>query len=70
MLTRVIPDQSSNNDKNRYPLTGTIEQIGDDIRRMQEIGIDHIIFDYVFAPIGSNVDDMIDTSKKLSKFAR
>ena len=72
MLTypKVIADQSANNDKNRYPLTGTIDQIGDDIRRMKEIGVDHIIFDYMFAPIGSNVDDMIDMSKMLSKFAR
>jgi hypothetical protein len=72
MLTypKVIADQSSNNNKNRYPLTGTIDQAGDDIRRMKEIGVDHIIFDYMFAPIGSNVDDMIDMSKKLSKFAR
>ena len=44
--------------------------MGDNIRRMKEIGVDHIIFDYMFAQIGSNVDDMIDMSKKLSKFAR
>ena len=50
--------------------TGTIDQIGDDIRGMKDIGVDHIIFDYMFAPIGSNVADMIDMSKKLSKFAR
>jgi probable F420-dependent oxidoreductase len=67
---KVIADQSANDDKNRYPLSGTMDQIGDDIRRMKEIGVDHIIFDYSFAPIGSNVDDMMDMSKKLSKFAR
>lgn len=72
MLTypKVIADQSSNNDKDRYPLTGTIDQIGDDIRRMKDIGVDHIIFDYMFAPIGSNVDEMIDMSRELSKFGR
>ena len=72
MLTypKLIADQSSNNDKNRYALTATIDQIGDDIRRMREIGVDHIIFDFMFAAIGSNVADMIDMSKKLSKFAR
>jgi alkanesulfonate monooxygenase SsuD/methylene tetrahydromethanopterin reductase-like flavin-dependent oxidoreductase (luciferase family) len=69
MLTypKVIADQTANNDKNSNPLTGTVDQIGDDIRRMKEIGVDHIIFDYSFAPIGSNVDDMIDMSKRLSK---
>jgi len=50
--------------------TGTIDQIGDDIRGMKDIGVDHIIFDYMFAPIGSNVADMIETSQHLSKFAR
>ncbi|MGA9151166.1 MAG: hypothetical protein WBZ36_11360, partial [Candidatus Nitrosopolaris sp.] len=69
-IVLTYPNQSSNNDKNRYPLTATIDQIGDDIRRMREIGVDHIIFDFMFAPIGSNVADMIDMSKKLSKFAR
>jgi probable F420-dependent oxidoreductase len=72
MLTypKVIADRTANNDNNRYPLTGTIDQIGSDIRAMKEIGVDHMIFDYMFVPIGSNVDDMIDMSKKLSKFAR
>ena len=67
MLTypKVIADRTANNDKNRDPLTGTIDQIGDDIRRMKEIGVDHIIFDYIFAPIGSNVDEVIDMSKEL-----
>jgi Transposase IS200 like len=54
---------------NKFP-QGTIDQIGDDIRRMEDIGVDHIIFDYMFAPIGSNVAEMIDMSKELSKFAR
>jgi len=31
--------------RNRYPLTGTIDQKGDDIRGMKDIGVDHIIFD-------------------------
>lgn len=36
----------------------------------ENIGVDHIIFDYMFAPIGSDVDEMIDMSKELSKYAR
>ena len=44
-------------------------QVGDDILRMKGIGVDYII-DYVFAPIASNVADIIETSKQLSKFAR
>ncbi|MGA9153086.1 MAG: hypothetical protein WBZ36_21120, partial [Candidatus Nitrosopolaris sp.] len=38
-IVLTYPNQSSNNDKNRYPLTATIDQIGDDIRRMREIGV-------------------------------
>jgi hypothetical protein len=44
--------------------------LGDDIRGMRDIGVDHIIFDYMFAPIGSNVEEMSDMSKELSKYAR
>jgi hypothetical protein len=45
-------------------------QEGDDILRMKGIGVDYIMFDYVFAPIASNVADIIETSEQLSKFAR
>ena len=34
------------------------------------MGVDHIVFVYNFLPIGRNVNEMIDTSKQLSKFAR
>jgi hypothetical protein len=45
-------------------------QEGDDILRMKGIGVDYIMFDYVFAPIANNVADIIETSKQLSTFAR
>jgi hypothetical protein len=34
------------------------------------MGVDHIIFGYNFVPVGRDVNEMIDTSKQLSKFAR
>ena len=58
------------NEGERFPLTGTIDQIGSDIRRIKGMGVDHIIFGYNFVPIGRDVIEMIDTSKQLSKFAR
>jgi probable F420-dependent oxidoreductase len=61
---------SSKNDKNRFPLTGTIDEIGSDIQRVKGMGVDHIIFGYNFLPIGRDVAKMIDISKQLSKFAR
>jgi hypothetical protein len=61
---------SSSNDKNRFPLSGTIDEIGSDIRRVKGMGVDHIIFGYNFVPIGKDVEKMLDSSKLLSKFAR
>lgn len=51
-------------------LTGTVEQIGNDIRRIKELGVEHIIFGHNFSPFGKNVDKMIDITKQFSKFAR
>jgi hypothetical protein len=34
------------------------------------MGVDHIIFGYNFLPIGREVNNMIDMSKELSKFAK
>ena len=58
------------NEGQRFPLTGTIDQIGSDIQRIKGMGVDHIIFGYNFVPLGRGVTEMIDTSKHLSKFAR
>jgi hypothetical protein len=57
-------------DKNRFPLSGTIDEIGSDIQKVKGMGVDHIIFGYNFVPIGKDVAKMIDISKQLSKFAR
>jgi len=60
----------STNDSQRFPLTGTIDQAGSDIKRIKQMGIDHIIFGYNFIPLGRNLDKMLDITKQLSKFAR
>ena len=65
-----VENDSPTNDRNRFPLTGTIDEIGRDIQRIKEMGVDHIVFGYNFLPTGRNVNKMIDTSKQLSKFAR
>ena len=61
---------SSKNDKNRFPLSGTIDEIGNDIQRVKGMGLDHIIFGYNFLPIGRDIAKILDISKQLSKFAR
>ena len=39
---------TTTNEDQRFPFTGTIDQIGNDIKRIKQMDIDHIIFRYVF----------------------
>jgi probable F420-dependent oxidoreductase len=61
---------NSHNNVDRPILTGTIDEIGDDIRKIKDLDVDHIIFAYNFSPIGKDIDKMIDLTKQFSKFAR
>ena len=56
----------------RFPFTGTIDQICNDIGRVKQmdVDIDHIVLGYNFIPMGRDVDKMIDITKQLAKFAR
>jgi probable F420-dependent oxidoreductase len=61
---------TKSNEGQRFPFTGTIDQIGDDIKRVKQMGIDHIVFGYVFIPLGKDVSKMLEITKQLAKFAR
>jgi probable F420-dependent oxidoreductase len=61
---------TTTNKDQRFPFTGTIDQIGNDIKRVKQMDIDHIIFGYVFVPIGKDVNKILDLTKQLAKFAR
>src|SRR5215207_4857511 len=53
----------------RFPFTGTVDEIGSDIRRIKQMGVDHIIF--ALSPdIKGDIVKVIDTAKELSKFAK
>ena len=67
---KVIENSSSSHNKEgeRSPMTGTIDEIGSDLKRIKKIGVEHIIFGYSFLPIGRNIEKMIDTTKELSRF--
>ena len=67
-----LQENISNSDNNgdRPTLTGTIDEIGDDIRKIKDLEVDHLIFAYNFSPIGKDIDKMIDLTKQFSKFAR
>jgi hypothetical protein len=54
----------------RSPLTGTIDEIGHDIKRIKEIGISDIILGFNFSPIGTNIDCIIEMTKQLSEYAK
>jgi hypothetical protein len=62
--------QSSKKDESRFPLSGSIDEIGSDIQRIKRMGVDHIAFGYNFVQIGRDVNKMIEISKQLSAFTR
>jgi hypothetical protein len=61
---------ASTNETQRFLLTGTIDEVSNDLKRIKEIGVRHIIFGYNFIPIGRDIDKMIDMTKQLSRFVR
>jgi probable F420-dependent oxidoreductase len=67
---KVMEDSSSSKKEQdqRSPMTGTIDEIGGDLKRIKDIGVEHIIFGYSFLPTGNDVNNMISITKQLSKF--
>jgi probable F420-dependent oxidoreductase len=61
---------TTTNQDQRFPLTGTIDQVGSDIQRIKKMGIDHIVFGYNFIPLGRDLDKMLDVAKQLANIAR
>ena len=64
-----IIDSDKSNEGQRFPLTGTVDEIGKDIQKIKEMGADHIVFGYNFVPLYDNVSNLIYITRKLSKFA-
>jgi probable F420-dependent oxidoreductase len=62
----VTEGQSSENVEKRFSFSGSIDEIGTDIQRIKQMGIDHIIF----GSIGKDLDKVMDITKQLSEFAR
>ena len=66
---KVIEDSSSSKKEDqRPPMTGTIDEVGGDIKRIKDMGVEHIIFGYSFLPKGNDVNNMISITKQLSQF--
>jgi hypothetical protein len=47
-----------------------MDEVTGDLKRIKEMGVEHIIFGYNFIPIGGDVDKMIDMTRQLSRFVR
>jgi len=62
-----ISETSSGNGE-RFPMTGTIEEVGSDIKKLKEVGVDRAIL-VEFAGDGYDVDKTIQVAKELEKFA-
>jgi probable F420-dependent oxidoreductase len=60
----------SSQQKERMPMTGTIEQIGSDIGQIKAMGVEHIILGWAFSPIGKDMKKMVEVTTKLARFAR
>ncbi len=50
-------------------MSGTIDQIGDDVSRIKSMGAEQIIFGYAFSPIAKDAKRMMDVTKQLARFA-
>jgi len=60
--------EASSGDGDRFPMTGTIEEVGSDIKKLKEIGVDRAIL-VEFAGTSYDVDRSIQVAKELKKFA-
>ena len=54
----------------RIPLTGSIDEIGADIQKIKELGVDHIIFCYLLSIEEKDIKKTIGLTKRLSEFAK
>jgi len=56
--------------KIRSPMTGTIEQIGNDIEQIKAMGTNHIFFGYMSSSIRNEMEKMVQITKQLARFAK
>jgi len=65
-----ISDSKNSGGDQRFPMTGTIEEVGNDIKEIKDMGIEHAVFGLFFSPIYGNIDQTIETSKHLLQYAK
>jgi hypothetical protein len=52
----------------RHYLSGSIDQVGEDLQEIKKAGIDHVILNYNRSAISHNIGKIIEVSKQLSRF--
>ena len=63
-------EEGNQQQQSRQLLKGNIDQVGNDLREINEIGVDHAILSYNRSPISNNINSIIDVSKQLRTFVR
>lgn len=56
--------------KIRSPMTGTIEQIGNDIEQIKAMGTNHVFFGYMSPSIRKDMKKIVQVTKQLARFAK
>lgn len=56
--------------ENRLPFTGSIEQVGNDIERLKEMNIGHVILNYNRSAIQNNMNTIMEISQQLQQYTR
>ncbi|MDQ6667374.1 MAG: TIGR03619 family F420-dependent LLM class oxidoreductase [Thermoproteota archaeon] len=66
IILRTSPQITNSSKPNgqRFPMSGTIDEVAGDLRRIKEMGVDHLIFGFT----GLNLTGVIDTAKEFSKY--
>ena len=60
-----IPEES------RAPLTGSVDQIGQDIEKLKKMRVDHIVLaTNAFTPIGNDPQKIVETTVQLAGYAK
>jgi hypothetical protein len=63
---RVETDSTQREQSDKLPLTGTIKEIGEDLLRIKEMEVDHVIFAFTGVEVGL----MRDMARGLSEFVK
>lgn len=64
-----VPVSPASSSQTRFPMTGTIDQIGSDIEQIKTMGVQHIIFGHMFLSLGKNMRKMVEVIKQFARFA-